>query len=558
MKELNQSNIFFHNLGNLKLEVGELKLIKTIDLKELFLQIDIAEKEARNISHVCQDNFCKVLHLSDKAEMFNVAIDKLRHDLEVVCSLMVHSRKSRSINFIGSGLKYLFGVMDNDDEVSLKSILGNLTEREDSLHSSMMDTVQVVKNINKQNLLLRENQKVQFDNLVSLKTLLYDAINFSKSIEWEMKYQQLQLQLSNFILSIQMQVDKVHNAILFLKAGVVDPYFFDSTDLYSSLTYKKVNYFISEKDVETILTNSKLIAVSDSKEKLIHIVMEIPIVSPEVYTMYENFVIPKVVDSNIIALSEIPRYFVPSMDNTKFFINETLDCFKITNLFICKNTITFSMALHRTCVVDMFYDGTDSNCSYKKFLQHFYVHNLINDGLIVFSPKVISIRLTCPKHNESVNIVGSHHIEVPINCSVNSILFNYTNYEYNHYIRLSNKVPRVICCSKFYKEEIVQVVENTTLAFKSLHNLQDVKFENVEKELNFWKKFDIKDFGNHVYEYKWSLSITGMVFICAIGLYFILKMKKCSFNQRPSDNVTVIFRNDSLPTSNDFGYKFND
>lgn len=156
--------------------------------------------------------------------------------------------------------------MDNDDEVTLGLILGNLTKRQDKLHNSMVDTVQVVKNINQQNILLKENQKVQWENLNNLKTLLYQEIDFSRTLEWEMKYQQLQLQLSNFILSIQMQVDKVHNAIQFLKAGVVDPFFFDSTDLFSSLTFNKTNYFVNAKDIQTVLSNSKLTAISDYKE----------------------------------------------------------------------------------------------------------------------------------------------------------------------------------------------------------------------------------------------------------------------------------------------------
>lgn len=65
----------------------QLRLVKSIDLKDLALQIDIAQKEVMNISHFCQDEFCKVLQASDKAEMFNVAIDKLQHDLDVVFSL---------------------------------------------------------------------------------------------------------------------------------------------------------------------------------------------------------------------------------------------------------------------------------------------------------------------------------------------------------------------------------------------------------------------------------------------------------------------------------------
>lgn len=61
----------------------------------------------------------------------------LNHDLGSVYALLGRSRVRRAANYVGSGMKYVLGTMDNDNEEYFQGVLQNLGDREDKLHRAM-------------------------------------------------------------------------------------------------------------------------------------------------------------------------------------------------------------------------------------------------------------------------------------------------------------------------------------------------------------------------------------------------------------------------------------
>lgn len=145
---LDKTNLFFHHLGRLKMEEGSLKIIKTIDLSSITDQIEIARNEVSDLLRSCRNRPCSI---GKKKEMgfFNEML-KLKGEIGTVYSLLGNHQRKRSINIIGSGLKYLFGTMDHDDEIEINTVLQNLGDRQDKLHTTMEGTVHLMSNLSKQ------------------------------------------------------------------------------------------------------------------------------------------------------------------------------------------------------------------------------------------------------------------------------------------------------------------------------------------------------------------------------------------------------------------------
>ena len=142
--------------------------------------------------------------------------------------------------------------MDQNDELYIKDILTDVGHRQDQLHSVVNETVQIIKGMNKQWSVLIDNQNTLYNNFLSLKAFVNTQYGTTLKLQWELDERTFEVHLDNLVLSVQVQVDKLRNAILFLKAGVVDPYFVDSDELIKALSFKNLNYNVTEKEIDII------------------------------------------------------------------------------------------------------------------------------------------------------------------------------------------------------------------------------------------------------------------------------------------------------------------
>ena len=74
------------------------------------------------------------------------------------------------------------------------------------------------------------------------------------------------VKLTSVILSIKIQIEKLSNAVMFLKSGAIDPYFVDQTNLKDVLTYQHLHYHVSSADFDILMRNSKPVALFNSKD----------------------------------------------------------------------------------------------------------------------------------------------------------------------------------------------------------------------------------------------------------------------------------------------------
>lgn len=514
------------------METGSLKIVKTVDLNILDSQIN---ETKTNILKFATNHYKEAMELLTDLGQF-------KDELKGVYSLMgsYSHRDKRSINFIGSGLKFLFGTMDHEDEKAIHDVVNSLGRRQDTLHSSMVDTVHLMGNMSKQWELMRENQKSQADNFNTLRKSLEAEAKSHDKFGQRIETNEMKLHFESLYLAIQAQIDRLKTSILFLKSGVVDPYLVDHEELFQAMSYEKLGYKITLDDIDTIIRHSKPSAVFEREKKVIHILFKIPIVDETKYRLYENLVLPKVINGTVVVLRDISKFIAISTDNSLYFKTETLDCLKLNNLFISKNRLLYKTFSRRSCETSVFVEQSDAECRYKEFELKFETHNAVGSGFVIFSSEGLSVDLKCPNYTETTVLINSNLIIPPTNCNVSSSLFEVTANTRSGTKNLINKFPKIICCSKFFKADQRNKVEET-IKLKSLHDLKT--FDNTEtiKQLNIWEKFKTFDYKENAERYTYGIILICLAIVIAFSWFFFK-------GKRTTSGVNVVVSTNSQPT----------
>lgn len=514
---LDRSSIFYRNIENIHLETGQYRVIKTVELKTLKQQINSIKNEMNDFDAMCNGD-CPSSGPND------INIDnemlKLDNELDVIYGILGGQRNRRGVNFIGSGMKYLFGTMDNNDSEYITEVLQSVGNRQDKLHTIINGTVVIMKNLTKQWEFMRENQNIQIENFRSLKEIVKSQYLNEEKIQWELDYNTISNHIENLLLSIQIQIDKLKTAILFLKSGIVDPYLVDTKDLFSSLIEELINYKITYNDLDNLNFQQKPIAIFDELNDAIHIIFSFPIVNKDSFNLYESFPIPKHFEDKIIIVDDVPKYFGISKDNSSYITDNLIPCLKISSGYICKNMYTFSVDKVPSCASDVYLKQDDNNCKYKSLKQSIDVYNIVDFGILMFSSFGVNVELKCSNNTDTINLKGSYLLVPPKNCILTSALFKFYNNSQVSNTTLKHFVPVISCCSKFFKISNVSTFDDHVL-LNSFHEIRKINADSVTKLISEWTIFNKVDFKGHIKT--WHLTTMSLVIIIFVVLVIYIK-----------------------------------
>lgn len=544
---LDQTSVLFHHLGKVGIEKGLNKMMKCIDLTKLEEQIVSAKKETKEFMAL----FKEIDPSGDESGDGNFLneILKLESDLGTVYSLIGdHGRRRRSINFVGSGLKYLFGTMDKNDEILIKKVLQSLGDRQDKLHNSMVATVQVMTNLSTQWETMRQNQQIQLENFRVLKDVVANHYSEAQTFYNKMNMRTFELHFQNLVLSIKEQINSLKNAILFLQTGVIDPYFISSEELLPILKGMKLGFNISIGDVRLLMKRAAPVAISHFETHRIFIILSFPTIEPKTFNLYEILSVPKLFKSEIYIVDQNTKYFANSLDNLHYFtMKSTEHCSFLNRITICNQVIVINSAFP-DCLTDMFYRENDALCEYRNITHQFHVHNVLNSGVVFFSTNNVKLNLSCGKNVLTKNITGGVLLTPPKNCSIHSKYFDFNPGSLISNRKLKNKIPKILCCSKFFKIDNV-TKNNSALVYGSLHDLYSLNTSVAENSLKGWTKFHGINLEEHFVN--WRMYFIALIVILVILLIVWCKLRRGSGQQT---NLVVQFSRPPAGNDNDTGY----
>lgn len=186
--------IITENLGTAYLFHEEWTTLHFIDLKEITYEVHNLSHHLKLLTKHCL-NFseCNPIYI---LQLLQTQINEMSTRIETISSITTHSRNKRGVvNFVGSGLKFLFGTMDADDAEEISHTLDNIYDHSSASILLVKKQTTIVKN------LISKIKDFEEKNLAMINKLSNDVTDTIKSNKLNIVLQENILSLQNEIYS---------------------------------------------------------------------------------------------------------------------------------------------------------------------------------------------------------------------------------------------------------------------------------------------------------------------------------------------------------------------
>lgn len=320
----------------------------------------------------------------------------------------------------------------------------------------------------------------------------------------------------------------------------MDPYLIDFDEIKSTLG--KLKYQVNDNDdINILIRHSSFSVIADSDRLSLHIVLSLP-VAPHAFTLFENVVIPKIVDNYTVSLNKIPKYFAVSMDKKHYFENETLNCFRINRQFICNNVIVREVSYYPSCVSEIYSKQDDSLCQYIRYKSSFDVHDVFDSGILLFSSKGVLVNISCFNFEDSRVLKGSFLISTLGQCEIVSQLFQVAAKLWSTSEQMGSYYPTVRCCSPFYQQSVNAIKRNfTEIKLFKMEEIHELESETIDINLHKLKTLTKIDFSHFSEKHSNIIVIITLIIVCLAIIYIVYKFQHliifcCNKRKRSNNN----------------------
>jgi hypothetical protein len=411
-------------IGSGKIIRGNFKIIHYVNLSDFD---DYLQQVSRLLNSDHFDNET-ILYGNVKYLMRKIA-DKLQN--------ITPRKVKRSINWIGSGIKWIAGNPDHDDFEVIKDHLNK-----------------VLKN-NQQQVVINQ----QFSNHINDISRLFNQINVDQRSEkiiskifWNLQH--LDNELQNIILAIHLA-----------KQNIINTQILNNEEIEMAMRRIDVNKF-PYQTIEDAL-NYANIKIAADKGKLIYII-DLPITLPEIYDVLKIFY------NRVHSPTIVPPYEEILQHTNKIYGIKSA-CQTISNTRLCKEEKLADIS--STNCIPKLLQGKESDCGNSNLMLHETIVEEIDDGLIIlnnFDGKILS---DCYPRNRSLR--GTFVIKF-LNCTldINGKIFQSTVVK-GHYV-----IPEIY--REFDANFTAKIPPTKVLEMLHLNNTQQIEILKDNTTIQFF------------------------------------------------------------------------
>lgn len=331
-----QTVTIYNGIG--QIQIGTTRIVHIIDLDHVQLTM------GKLTDYIDQDfNDDKSYHL------LNYELTQTKNLLDTV--ILAKTRKTRSINLIGTAWKYVAGSPDHDDLVALTDGINDLTD-----------------NNNRQVIINRQLEN-RMNLLTDVTTKIQNSIRKDSTLKDE-----LAIRLQNQIRLVKEEIVNIKFAIQWARLGVMNTFLLNEFELKEIDSLLKINNMpTSALTVEEMLKLSDVSVLHNGTTILY--VIKIPILKPTNFLNYQIRPVKK--NNNIINL---PAKEIFKFKDEMYGINAF--CKSSNSLKICKDK--FISNLSKDLCLPELLNGKQSRCEFAN-AEHIPAIEEIDDGLILLN-----------------------------------------------------------------------------------------------------------------------------------------------------------------------------
>lgn len=522
-KDVNTLRETFNNNNNILKSILSLVEQKTDKMKQFILDLHTHVSLLNQISNDIENKF-----------------------EEIELDVSTNPRKKRGlINAAGSVWKFITGNLDASDGEYYSNCINKIEKDEHELENLMkkqiMVTTSVIKNFNETLRKFKIDEETFNNDLKIIESRIY-------TIEDELELMELKLQiigvcqhLMESYSFIENELNDILNGITFAKLKIIHTSIITPKDLVSalqtiSLNLQRNNLPLSPREAK-VATYLDIIELSafQSIDKLIF-VLDIPLVEPELYTVYRLYPIPTKDNRTKLhyILPTIQKYIAKGDNTDQFITLSSIDNCKevMLNIKLCKNLYSYPIDSNAICEAQLLktqkFDTLPKNCQVILVYAQDYKIQLLNNNIwLIAVTDQTPITIKCKNIDPISKIIDTNVIlTLQPDCSafigttvVQASKQKVSEWHYNY----SNiiKVP-YNCCSN-YPSNIHEKLDLKPIKIGEL-NLEDL--EIAKHKLDQYSH-DLDNLINEPSINKYTPWFTYVIIFLIIVIIFVYIFCKC-------------------------------
>lgn len=373
-------------------------------------------------------------------------------------------------NFIGDVISEITGNLSHEEGEKIEQQILELYNNQKVLSENPSEIFRVI-NETVNNLTNQLNEHVK---------LLNDYVN--TTIYKAKLADQSQYQLW-FVDSMLEQLDQLLLALTLMQSHILYPDLIEPVELLNVLKSIKISdsYRIPyELTTENLLSTEALIEVKYTiRETAVLIVLQVPLISDNIYVHYHLFSVPMVLNDNQVSTIDI-NYNEVGINDNRYVIPK--NCKMFQENIICKNLVEYGIIRDTPCEIKIISNYRDlSNCVKEiRSIESFrvlYIQNVI----FLILPKTINIQENCNALRKNLFVQGTYYIKPTDHCTytINNTLVK------NVYKNIKLESFEFITYGKFLHDNINNL---TFPKFSNAHVRNEIAISKLEK-LSFKNKW---------------------------------------------------------------------
>lgn len=403
------------------------KLITYINITYLSYRQSLINYYDVKVSKVC-NSFENMIACNRMLPTITHRIPIIHSSYENLLSLIgrkksIEAKSKRGLlNVIGSGLKLLFGTMDNKDAEYIKDAINNLEQKQKDSLLILQDQTTILSNtvgnfnesiINLQKTEVQINKAIKHIN--SLIGTYQNEINQTLMEEYVI---QLANYLNTLIVNTDIDLNNLINTVMFTKIGQIHPLVIPIKvfleKLIESQEQLPVGTFfpvtLKDENMHLILKMSEI--TSYLQNNILVFIIKVPITDQEIFELYNMIPIPQkgsLVTSTVM-INPRRKYLVISKTRNKFILTDEVNnhCKDIGFEKICKSKTFVNPYTNAVCETELFIVNKMLDCDVRYVKNDVEIwHKLEKQNTWLYTitrPTVLTINCG---HNQDIGISGT-------------------------------------------------------------------------------------------------------------------------------------------------------
>lgn len=447
MEKLRGIPLYFVGEGKVKMETGRVHVVKRIQLKALFEGINAIDQRILDAKQLGNDTVLDK-QLEKVREELTAEAESLHEGADKLSQLVGGGMRSKrgALDIGGDVLKFMFGTMNSKDAKEITDKFNELNEGQQLIEKQMSSTVAVMDNLNEANLIIRQNQMKEE---AAVKRMWGELTNYMGQETQREDIREMHNSLSRWILALKMEVGNLHNALMFLKAGVVDPYIVDRKEMRDKASGMGLGYDVGDSDIGQLYAAANFSSFLNSTSETVYIIMGLPVAGNSSFELYSVNKVPQRIEGKKVIIEGVDKFLLMSEDRRSYWKGESFEHAKIGNIVMTKPLPMMAIRDNNCCEVMVFQFSMDKGCNYIEWEMQLEVEIIVNGGYIMSWFQERQVSFTCGKEKGNLTIDEPTWVQIREGCAIAGDGFAIEGVSEQRVVDLHDLAIKVECCSNF-------------------------------------------------------------------------------------------------------------